>query len=166
VFLSDELRTNLVAEAAFSLDIPALCKAYGISTKTLERAKLLCSSNAALTAEVEKKKLGLQAEWSARGVLTLNELLTTMRHQALQQRARPFEQGDMRETAGAIKLLGEVLLTEKVLPNGPRRALQDSKPAEAAGVGARAGRGREPAGRAPGAGAGTGPAPTGGPAKH
>jgi hypothetical protein len=165
VFLSDELGTNLVAEAAFSLDIPALCRAYGVSLKTLERWKVRCSSSPALTEEVSRKKSALQTEWSARAVLTLNELLITMRWQAQQVRSKEYAPGDMRETAGAVKLLGEVLQTQEFIP-GLRGIRQNQAPAAAGGVGDRAGRGSEPARRAgaPAAGGSSGPAaPTGQP---
>jgi hypothetical protein len=129
VWLSDDLGTSLVAEAAFSTNVPETCKRYGVAERTLGRWRERVSESPELAALVDRKKIAIETEWQGNAVLTLNELLTTMRHLAILQRQKPFERGDLREAAGGAKILAEVLLTENVLPSGKQPRPHRQNPA-------------------------------------
>lgn len=159
IWLSDELKTSLVAEAKWCPDPRALCAKYSVSKRTLERARTEVSRDAQLQAVVaEKEKLHAEV-WGVGIRETARDLFNALQHHArLALQATAFSGDMVHKLAGALKVLNDAAaLRSMVKPDG---RVQDNRSSQAAGknpaMGARAGSGGTPGGTGTGtAGDGT-----------
>ncbi|MFO7178996.1 MAG: hypothetical protein DIU78_009880 [Pseudomonadota bacterium] len=176
MWLSAEAATSMLAELDSSLPTAraAVRDRYGVSDATIKRwiervygdERKGVTGNAALAQIVEQKKAALREQWEAEAVETLRATLRAMARQAeLAHKLDRYEPEAFRTLAGGAKLVGELVVTERIVHSGkqPRDTRKDPAPAANAGVGARA-----PSGASTAAGDGTAASTTatGGTALH
>lgn len=109
--MSEELFTSLVAEAAGRPDRAAVCQRYGVSLKTLERREKDCRDDPRLAAIVERKKKNFRARWENEAQSTMVELLGAIRKVAPDAGVK-----HLRTLAGAVKVVGELLVSRDIFP--------------------------------------------------
>jgi hypothetical protein len=148
--LSAELATSLVAE--FEASLPnqreAIILRYGVSDRTLRRWIARCRAPE-LAALVLEKRLQLREGWKDKAVSAHRKVLEALEDQAVKAlKLEHFTPEATHALAGAGKLLGELLIGDRVFPDAVPPRLDRQVRAS--------GSNPPPAGGAPG-GSGAGP---------
>jgi hypothetical protein len=103
-------------------DKQALLERFSVSLKTLERWVKRAGTDPALSELVRKKTEETEADWAELAQGTMREVLEAISHTAMRIRSKAVpEHGDLRELAGAAKIVGELLTARGILNVGPVR---------------------------------------------
>jgi hypothetical protein len=137
VWLSEEMATSLVAEIESSLPTQrnVIRERYGVHEATLTRwiqrvygnGRKGSAGDERLRALVEEKKLGLRKHWEEQAVRAHRLILEAMADQAVKALTlSSFDPHAMHSLAGGAKLLGELLIGDRLIPSGqPRNSSQN-----------------------------------------
>jgi hypothetical protein len=115
----------------------ALIAAFGVHINTYRRWEKRCSTDAALAELVKARTEETEPDWVDLAQTTMRRVLDTMAILAARLQSKKFsERGDIRELAGAAKIVGELLTAQGVLNVGTiRTTRKDTQVSKDAGQG-------------------------------
>lgn len=117
-----ERAAAIVAEAMYVGD-KAAAKRWHVSVRTVERYRARVAADATLAALVERKTKALETEWTQEAVAFLRTGLRKLR-----ELAEDCKVDQIRDVAGAIKIVGELQVVREAL--GGEQPGERSRPAK------------------------------------
>lgn len=107
-----ELAAQILAEAAVLGDHDTV-RRHGISLRTLQRYRQRLAKDPKLAESVARKKAVLEREWATELAPAIRQTILFLRRAA--QEADPRDPHAIHAVAGALKILADVAMTQKVL---------------------------------------------------